>query len=211
MKRTGASLLAAFALVAALPATSAPDQPARPVPAPQPGEHKLNAQEIRDLAHREMLWCDSYHANTDDCQMVTLVRLAPDGRVTQTTTWVVEQKPLLQVYVGDVDQLEGDRICSTVDAQQMPVAFTLNGKNVPDPLSSALKQTLMELFAPLSGKRVCQAFFRGPDPTRLREEVTVDGKRRTDLESNYVLRDGSAGFALRAEADDKGSSGGNKV
>ena len=202
MKRIGASLIAALAFLGALPSEAASSRQV---------EHRLTAAEIRDLAHREMLWCDTYHERTDDCQMVTLVRLRPDGRVTQATTWVVEQKPLLQVYVGDVDQVEGDRICSIVDTQQMPIAFTLNGKNVPDPLASALKQTLMELFAPLHGKHVCQAFYRGADPNRLREEVTVDGKRRPDLESNYVLRDGAAGFALRSETDQKKSSGGTRI
>jgi hypothetical protein len=202
MKRIGASLLAALALQGAFPAGAAPDKQA---------EHRLTGPEIRDLAHREMLWCDTYHEQTDDCQMVTLVRLRSDGKLSQTTTWVVEQKPLLQVYVGDLDQVEGDRICSVIDAQQMPIAFTLNGKTVPDPLASALRQTLLELFAPLHGKRVCQAFYRGPDPNRLREEVTVDGKRRPDLESNYVLRDGTSGFALRPETDEKKSTGGSRI
>lgn len=202
MKRIGASLIAALALVGALPASAAPSRQA---------EHRLSASEIRELAHKELLWCDGYHSATDDCQMVTLVRLLPDGRVTQTTTWVVEQKPLLQVYVGDVDQMEGDRICSVVDTTQMPVAFTLNGKTVPEPLAGALKRTLIELFSPLHGKRVCQAFYRGADPNRLREEVTVDGRRRPDLESNYVLRDGASGFALRSETDEKSSSKGNRV
>jgi hypothetical protein len=202
MKRIGACLLVASALMGALPAAAAPAREA---------EHRLSGAEIRELAQREMLWCDTYHEKTDDCQMVTLVRMLPDGRLAQTTTWVVEQKPLLQVYVGDVDQFEGDRICSVIDTEQMPIMFSLNGKTVPDPLASALKQTLLELFAPLHGKRVCQAFYRGSDPTRLREEVTVDGKRRPDLESRYVLRDGGSGFALRAETDEKASSGGNRI
>lgn len=203
MKRIGASLIAAFALVGAAAPTDAAGS--------RQAEHRLNATEIRDLAHKELLWCDGYHDATDDCQMVTLVRLLPDGRFAQTTTWVVEQKPLLQVYVGDIDKMEGDRICSVVDTEQMPVAFTLNGKAVPEPLAGALKRTLVELFAPLHGKRVCQAFYRGADPNRLREEVTVDGRRRPDLESHYVLREGTAGFALRSETDEKASSKGLHV
>jgi hypothetical protein len=199
MKRIGASLLAAFALMGALPAAAAATNFA--------GEHRLTADEIRQLAHEGMLWCDSYHSATDDCQMVTLVGLLPDGRIGQTTTWVVEDKPLLQVYVGDVDQFEGDRICSTVDTRGMPIGFTLEGKAVPDSLSGALKQTLMQLFKPLEGQRVCQAFYRGTDPTRLHEEVTVNGRRRPDLESSYVLRAGADGFALRSETDEHAASG----
>jgi hypothetical protein len=202
MKRIGAPLLAAFVLsgafLGARPAAAAPSFK---------GEHRLTAEEIRDVARQGLLWCDGYHSDSDDCQMVTLVGLLPDGRIGQTTTWVVEDKPMLQVYVGDVDQFDGDRICSVVDTATMPIGFTLEGKVVPDTLSAALKQTLMQLFAPLQGKRVCQAFYRGADPNRLREEVTVNGKRRPDLESNYVLRGGGDGFALRSETDDKASGG----
>jgi hypothetical protein len=206
MKRIGASIVLALLglVLAGLFPAAAADAPAAP------GEHRLTAEEIRDLARRQLLWCDGFHAATDDCQMVTLVGLLPDGRIGQTTTWVVENKPLLQVYIGDVNQFEGDRICSTVDVKTMPIGFTLNGKKVPETLALALKQTLTQLFASLQGKRVCQAFFRGADPNRLREEVTVDGKRRKDLESNYVLRTGAEGFALRSETEDK-SAGGNKI
>jgi hypothetical protein len=62
------------------------------------------------------------------------------------------------------------------------------------------------MFSSLQGKVVCQAFFRGADPNRLREEVTVNGRRQPDLESNYVLRPGGDGFALRnATAGSKGA------
>jgi hypothetical protein len=200
MKPFGAALFAVLALAGAAPAAQAQAPSLK-------GEHRLTAQEIRELARRELLWCDSYHEKTDDCQMVTLMGLTPDGRVGQTTTWVVENKPLLQVYIGDVDQFEGDRICSTVDTGSMPIGFTLNGKALPETLSLALKQTLSQLFSPLQGKRVCQAFYRGADPNRLREEVTVNGKRRPDLESRYVLRTGAEGFALRSETEDKSATG----
>jgi hypothetical protein len=199
MKPIGALIFATLALAGATPSVAAEAPSLR-------GEHRLTAQEIRDLARRELLWCDSYRSQTDDCQMVTLMGLTPDGRVGQTTTWVVENKPLLQVFIGDVDQFEGDRICSTVDTAAMPIGFTLNGKALPESLSLALKQTLSQLFAPLQGKRVCQAFYRGADPNRLREEVTVNGKRRKDLESRYVLRTGAEGFALRSGTEDKSAT-----
>src|SRR5262249_49792427 len=74
MKRIGASLFLILALAGPLPASAAAGPGAG-------GEHRLTAQEIRELARKQLLWCDTYHAKTDDCQMVTLVGLLPDGRV----------------------------------------------------------------------------------------------------------------------------------
>jgi hypothetical protein len=191
MKRIGALLLAALALAGGLPAQAASS--AGP-------EHRLTAGEIRDLASKQMLWCDGYHQDTDDCQIVTLVSLMPDGRVGQTATWVEEQSPMIQIYVGEVDHFDGDRICNVVDTNAIPVGVKVNGKAVSAALVSTLKPIIDKLFAPLQGKVVCQAFYRGADPNRLREEVTVNGRRQPDLESNYVLRPGSDGFALRNAA-----------
>jgi hypothetical protein len=199
MKQIGVLLLAAFALAGGIPAQAAPSTGA---------EHRLSASEIRDLASKQMMWCDGYHTDTDDCQIVTLVTLMPDGRIGQTATWVEEQDPMIQIYVGEVDHFDGDRICNVVDTNAIPVGVTVNGKAVSAALASTLKPIIDKLFAPLQGKVVCQSFYRGADPTRLREEVTVNGRRQPDLESNYVLRQGSDGFALRNAA---GGSKGAKV
>jgi hypothetical protein len=196
MIRIGASFIAAALLAGAFPALGAPARQA---------EHRLTAAEIKELAQRELLWCDGFHPDTNDCQMITLMRLAKDGQVMQTTTWLDEA--YLQVYVGDIDRFVGDRICSRLDAKNMAAVFAIDGKTVQGPAAALLKQNLAERFAQFDGKVVCQAFYRGSDPTRLREEVTVDGERRPDLESNYVLRPGSDGFTLRGEADDKGGKG----
>lgn len=184
----GATLMVAPSLLAA----------ARPK-----AEHRLTGEEIKSLAAKEMVWCDVYEARTDDCQTVTLVGLLSDGRVSQTISWLVEVKPRLQVFVGDTDKIEGDRICSVMNTEAMPIAFTLEGKAVSEPLASQMRETLMHLYAPLQGKKVCQAFYRGADPNRLREEVTVNGRRRKDLESTYVLRSGEEGFVLRPDGDQK--------
>jgi hypothetical protein len=197
MKRIGALLLAALALAAGLPAQA--QLSAR-------GEHRLTAGEIRDLASKQMMWCDGYHASTDDCQIVTLVSLLPDGRVGQTATWVEEQSPMIQIYVGEVDRFDGDRICSVVDTNTIPIGVKVNGKAVSAALAATLRPIIDKMFSSLQGKVVCQAFFRGADPNRLREEVTVNGRRQPDLESNYVLRPGADGFALRnATAGSKGA------
>jgi hypothetical protein len=197
MKRIGALLLAALAVSTGLPAQAAPSRG---------GEHRLNAEEIRDLASKQMMWCDGFHADTDDCQIVTLVTLMPDGRIGQTATWVEEEDPMIQIYVGEVDHFDGDRICSVVDTTAIPVGVTVNGKAVSSALTQTLKPIIDKMFASLQGKVVCQAFYRGADPTHLREEVTVNGRRQPELESNYVLRPGGDGFALRnASAGAKGA------
>lgn len=174
-------------------------------------EHKLSGSEIRDLAKREVLWCDDYRKDSDDCSGVTIVRLLPDGRVTQTTTILVSDSPRLQAFIGDVDQIKGDQVCGVVKANETVVSFTLEGKPVPQLAGLRLKAVLLSVLAELEGKTMCQSFYRGEDPGRLREEVTVDGQRRTDLESTYVLREGADGFALRAQISASEDDTGKKI
>lgn len=187
------SLLIALAALTAAPAYA------------KPREHRLSAAEIRDLARQEMLWCDGYEAKTDDCNAVTLLRLGDDDRIVETTALLISERPRLQVVFGDTDEIKGDAICSVMNAAEMPMAFTLENRAVPAPLAAQLRAQIGESFADLDGKTVCQSFYQGEDKTRLREQVTVDGKRRRDLESDYVLRPGEEGFALRAQigADDE--------
>ena len=199
MKRIGAWLLAALSLAAGLPAQAAPSAGL---------EHRLSAGEIRDLASKQMMWCDGYHPDTDDCQIVTLVTLMPDGRIGQTATWIEEEDPMIRIFVGEVDHFDGDRICTVVNTTTIPIGVTVNGKAVSSALAATLRPIIDKMFAPLQGKMVCQAFYRGADPSRLREEVTVNGRRQPDLESNYVLRSGGDGFALRNAT---GGSKGAKV
>jgi hypothetical protein len=200
MKVFSATLLGLLgSFVAALPAAAA-----------EP-EHRLSGAEIRDLAKREVLWCDDYHRASDDCSGVTVVRLLPDGRVTQTTTILVSESPRLQAYIGDIDKIEGDRVCGVVKAADTQVSFTLDGKAVPELAGLRLKAVLLSVLAELEGKTMCQSFFRGGDKNRLREEVTVDGARRKDLESTYVIRDGKDGFALRPQITDKDDDTGKPV
>jgi hypothetical protein len=200
MKVVRALLLGASgALAAALPAAAA-----------EP-EHRLSGAEIRDLAKREVLWCDDYRRASDDCSGVTVVRLLPDGRVTQTTTILVSESPRLQAFIGDIDKIEGDRVCGVIKAADTAVSFTLDGKPVPELAGLRLKAVLLSVLAELEGKTMCQSFFRGGDKTRLREEVTVDGARRKDLESTYVIREGKDGFALRPQITDSDTETGKPV
>jgi hypothetical protein len=193
MKRVYLSVLvAAFVLAAAIPALAATPLPTGP-------EHRLTAQEIRDLAKRELLWCDDYKAQSDTCDAITLIQLAPDGHIAETTTLLISEGPRLQAFIGEVDDLTGDTVCNKVAVDKLPTAFTLEGKAVSGEASEGLRDVLIGSLTELNGKTICQSFFRGADPMQLREEVTVNGKRRTDLETVYHLREGHDGFDLRPQ------------
>ncbi|HEY3811840.1 MAG TPA: hypothetical protein VGL66_01330 [Caulobacteraceae bacterium] len=196
--------LAAAVLAAAGSAAASPVVPTGP-------EHRLNAQEIRDLAKRELLWCDDFHAQNGSCEAVTLITLAPDGRLAETTTLLLSEGPRLQAFIGEVDVVDGDRVCSKVAASTLPIAFTLEGHSVPADAANGLRDAVVSSLAELDGKTICQTFYRGADPNQLREEVTVDGKRRKDLETVYRLHDGKDGFDLRPQVKDTDGGQGIKA
>jgi hypothetical protein len=168
--------------------------------APVRGEHRLTGAEIRDLAKREVLWCDAHHPDADDCEAITLIRLAPDGRLAESTTLLVSDGPRLQAFIGEFDDIKGDQVCSKVAVADMPMSFVLEGKAVSGDAATGLRAVLVSSLADLDGKLVCQSFYAGSDPMQLREEVTVEGKRRKDLETTYLLRESATdGFGLRAQ------------
>jgi hypothetical protein len=170
-------------------------------------EHRLSAQEIRDLAKREVLWCDDYQAGSDDCDAITLIQIAPNGRLAETTTLLISDGPRLQAYIGEVDDLTGDAVCNKVVASKIPFAFTLEGKEVPADAAAGLRDILAASLSDLDGKTVCQTFYQGSDPSRIREEVTVDGRRRPELETTYVLHEAGVGFGLRAHLGHEDNKG----
>jgi hypothetical protein len=163
----------------------------------------MTGAELRDLARRDTLWCDGYDDATNDCEQITLMTLRDDGGLSQTTTLLLEEQPRMQAFLGEVDQIVGDQLCSVIDSRDLPAGFLLEGHVVPEPEASTLRQALIESLVDLHGKTVCQAFYRGPDPSHVREVITVDGKRRQDLESTYILREGAKGFVLRAAPPEK--------
>lgn len=205
MKVLGIASLSASVLLALAPEASVA-APAKPVA----GEHRLSADEIRALAKREVLWCDDYKAANDDCEAITLVRLAPDGRLAETTTLLISDGPHLQAFLGEFDDVKGDRVCSKVAVASMPMSFVMEGKPVSADAAMGLRAIMAQSLADLEGKTVCQSFYRGSEPDRLREEVTVDGKRREDLETTYLLRENDGpGFGLRSQVgkeEKKGSA-----
>jgi len=189
-----AALVSALAVFApALPATAA--------------ETRLTADEIRDIARRELLWCEEYSAQTDDCQVITLIRLMPDGSLAETSTQLISERPSLQVYIADTDRLEGDRVCSKVEADKTRFAFTIDGQAAPETTTLGLRMLFVAQLEEFDGKTFCQAFFRGEDPNIIREEITVDGERRTDLESTYHLREGTSALKLRPQITEDEQNG----
>jgi hypothetical protein len=198
-----APMLAGAVLAAASPALAAP---AGHAAAKAAGEHRLSAAEIRALARREMLWCDEYRPASDTCSSITLVQLSPDGRLAETTAVLISEGPRIQAYIGEVDDLRGDEVCTKVATSSLPTAFTLEGQTVPPDDAAPLRSYLTDPIADFDGKTICQTYFRGADPNALREEVTVDGERRQDLDTTYRLHESGDGFVLRQRggADDGG-------
>jgi hypothetical protein len=178
-----------------------------PVASAVPGvERQLTAVELRDIARRELLWCDTYQEATDDCDGLILMRLGSDGRVLETTTLLLTAQPRVQVFVADVDDIKGNRLCSKVATARLAVAFTLEGRAVSADRTADLRALFVGSIEDLDGKTICQTFFHNGDTHRLREEVTVDGERRHDLETTYMLKDGAEGFGLRPQDGGDGSS-----
>lgn len=182
--------LAAFSAAMALAASAV----AGPASA---AEQRLSGDELRDLVRRELLWCDDYDARTNDCDVVSLLRFQPDGSVSEASTLLLQEAPRLVVYIADTDRIVGDSLCGKVEARRTRFSFTINGQAMTEEASDALEMVFRSQMADLEGKTVCQSFFRGEDPNVVREEITVDGQRRTDLESTYHLREGDSGLNLR--------------
>lgn len=174
--------------------------PAFAAPAPAAAaERRLTGEEIREIARQELLWCEEYEAATDDCGVITLVRLMPDGTVSETSTQLISEGPDLQVYVADTDRIDGDRLCSKIDVENTRFHFTIDGQPASETAALGLRMLFAAQIEEFDGKTLCQAFFRGDDPNVIREEITLDGERRTDLESTYHLREGTTALKLRPQ------------
>jgi len=172
----------------------------------QTAGRRITADEIRDIARREMLWCESFDAAGQDCETVTLLRLLPDGRLAETSTRLLQEDPRLQVFIADSGAIDGDRVCSKIDSNRTGLSFTLDGRVLPTAESVVLRLMFMALMTEYEGKTLCQSFAWGDEPNEVVEEITLDGERRPELESTYMLREGEAGLNLRAGDSQNGSA-----
>lgn len=185
-RRASAWALSGFLLAGvALPAEAAP--------------RRVTAAEIRDIAQREMLWCERYEDGGKDCDVVTLKRLLPDGRLAETSTLLLQDQPRLQVYIADFGAFEDDRLCTKMDSASTGFSFTLDGRPLEAAESLGLRLLFMAQMTEFEGKTLCQGFWWGDEPNEVVEEITVDGERRPDLESTYMLHDGDTGLNLRPQ------------
>ncbi len=167
-------------------------------------ERRVSGLELREIARKEMLWCETYHPETDDCDVITLVRLLPDGRLSETSTLLIQEEPRLQVYIGDYNAIQGDRLCSKIETSKTSFAFMLEGRPIEPTAAAGLQMLFMAQLAEFDGKTMCQTFFKDDaQPDVVREEITVDGERREDLESTYILREGDSGLNLRPQVTDE--------
>jgi hypothetical protein len=165
-------------------------------------ERRLTGAQLKDLAQREMVWCENYRAAQKDCETLVLVSLQPDGSLRETGALRIARTPDLMLVIDGRSRIEGDRICSVYDEETTKLAVVLNGQPVPSFMARELEGVVRDAMAEFKGKTLCQSFYADGGAERLREEVTVDGQRRPDLESTYRLQPDESGLDLRArEAD----------
>lgn len=165
-------------------------------------ERQLTGDQIRDLAKREVVWCENYRPIEKDCESLSMVSLQPDGGLRETGALRMSSTPDLLLVVDGRSRIEGNRICSVYQEETTKLAFVLNGSPVPAILARNLLGLARESMEEFRGKTLCQSFYTEGSMERLREEVTVDGQRRPDLESVYRIQPDEAGLAIRApEAD----------
>lgn len=162
-------------------------------------ERRLTGDQLRDLARREMVWCENYRAAQKDCDALVLVSLLPDGSLQETGALRIASSPDLVLVIDGRSRIEGDRICSVYEEDTTKLAVLLNGQPVPAMASRPVEAVVRESMAEFTGKTLCQSFYADGDPARLREEVTVNGARRPDLESTYRLQADEAGLNLRTQ------------
>lgn len=188
MRALIAGPLLAGLLASALPASAA-DKP-------------MTGEQIRDLARRDMVWCENYRPDKKDCETLTLVSLLPDGSLRETGVMRLAKSPDLKMVIDGRSEIEGNRVCSVFGDDTVKLGFLLNDRPVPQGAVGAIERVVREAMAEFEGKTLCQTFYRGASDSELRETITVDGQRREDLESVYRLQADEAGLDVRSAEED---------
>jgi hypothetical protein len=166
-----------------------------------PAGRALSAEQIRDIARRDMVWCENYRAEKGDCETMTLVSLLPDGKLRETGVMRLSRSPDLQLVIDGVSEIRGDQICAVHNEDAVKLRFLMNGRPMPTVLSARLEAMVRESMAEFEGKTLCQTFYRGASADTLSERITVNGARRTDLESTYRLQSDESGLDVRSEEE----------
>lgn len=162
----------------------------------------LSGEQIRELARRDMIWCENYRAGEGDCESMTLVSLQPDGKLRETGLMRLSKSPDLQLVIDGTSEIRGNQLCAVHNEDTVKMRFLMNGQPMPTVLSGRLETLVREAMAEFEGKTLCQTFYRGRTEDVLSERITVDGARRTDLESTYRLQTDEAGLDVRSEDEE---------
>lgn len=162
----------------------------------------LTGDEIRELARRDMVWCENHRTEQNDCETMTLVSLGSDGALIETGLMRLSQTPDLRMIIDGKSQIRGNSVCSVYGDDSVRLRFLLNGSVVPASAAKPLEGVVRETMAEFEGKTLCQTFYRGSSADELREQITVDGARRRDLESSYRLQPDEKGLDVRPTAEE---------
>ena len=168
----------------------------------QAAEKPLTGEQIRELARQDMIWCENYRPDKKDCETLTLVSLLPDGTLRETGVVRLASDPDLKMVIDGRSSINGNRVCSVFGDDTVKIAFLLNDRPVPALAVASIEGAVRESMAEFKGKTLCQTFYRGKSETEVRERITVDGRRREDLESIYRLQKDEAGLDVRPPAPD---------
>lgn len=165
-------------------------------------DRALSADQIRDLARRELVWCENYRPTQKDCETLTLISLLPDGTLRETGVVRLATTPDLKMVMDGRSSLQGNRVCSVFGDDTVKLGFLLNDQPIPEAAVGAIESAVREAMSEFDGKTLCQTFYRGSSDAEVRETITVDGQRRTDLESVYRLQPDESGLDVRGPAPD---------
>jgi hypothetical protein len=165
----------------------------------QAADKPMTGEQIRDLARRNMVWCENYRPDKKDCETLTLISLLPDGSLRETGVMRLAASPDLKMVIDGRSAIDGNRVCSVFGDDTVKLGFLLNNQPVPKTAAGAIEGVVREAMAEFEGKTLCQTFYRASE-TEVRERITVDGQRREDLESVYRLQADESGLDIRAPA-----------
>lgn len=148
----------------------------------------VGAAEIRAIAERETLWCAGWDDADQSCESLALYRPSTEraGEIDESVMLQIAAAPEVRLVVYGASRFEGDRLCTDYAVADVRVVVLIDGTPADEDVAAPVVAVFEEAMAEFEGKRICTRYLRVAED-RLRDEVTVDGARREDLESEYRL------------------------
>ena len=87
-------------------------------------ERPLTDDEVRDLARREVVWCENWSDDTRDCESLYMLRGGADGALIQSGMFVMSEQPAIRVLVAEVVTLIDGRLCSSGSTDELNIQAT---------------------------------------------------------------------------------------